>query len=107
MAAIERIRVRHRQALVKLNAQHRVWAERLRAAARRAARAEAGLQLRSTTLKKTGRAPLQSKRSRGRPTRWPGLCHACMRRHEGLPGGPGHWYNLCAKTQAFIKQFRT
>ena len=104
MAAIERVRARHRQALVKLNAKHRVWAERLRAAARREARVEAGAKVRTKFHKMKGRAPVRGKRPRGRPTRWPGLCHACMRRHEGEAGGPKHLRTLCAKTQAHIKR---
>ena len=114
MAAIERIRVKHRKALVALNAKHMIWRERLRAAARRLARAafqkESGLKVRKQVgkdkLKMAKKGPLPDHRPRGRPARWPGLCHACMRRHVEEPGGPPHLRSLCARTQAHIKNLK-
>ena len=96
MAAIERSRAKHRAALAKLSAQYRAWAERWRAAQRADARR---VVKREVAAKSGGK-----KVGKGRPVRWPGLCRACMMRHEGLPGGPPHRAALCEKTKAHIKK---
>ena len=107
MAAIERVRIKHRDVLAKLNARYRVWAERLRAAqkkdARQMIRKELALQ---GKIKKSAKVKTKVKRGRGRPARWPGLCHACMRRHEHLAGGPKHMTGLCDRTQAYIRKLK-
>ena len=97
MAAIERVRIKHRDVLAKLNARYRVWAERLRAAQKKDAR---------QMIKKSAKVKTKVKRGRGRPARWPGLCHACMRRNEHLAGGPKHMTGLCDRTQAYIRKLK-
>ena len=110
MAAIERVRITHRAALSKLNARYRVWAERLRAAQRRDARQVIRKELAQKEKVKSTAQPAKVKtkvkQGRGRPARWPGLCHACMRRHERLAGGPKHMTFLCDRTQAYIRKLK-
>ena len=95
MAVLEKQRAKHQAALAQLNAKYRAWAERARAARQRAARQEIRDELEA---KKVGKVKVNTKPKRGRPFRWPGLCHACMRRHLGELGGPGHNRLLCSKT---------
>ena len=108
MAAIERVRIKHRAMLVKLNARHRVWSEQLRAAHKKEAREMIRKEFPGgANTKGTGSASkvkTTDKRGRGRPARWPGLCHACMRRHAHLEGGPKHTAVLCQRTQSHIKK---
>ena len=110
MAAIERVRIKHRDVLAKLNARHRVWAEQLRAAhkkeARQMIRKEFPLEEKIKRTAQSAKVKTKVKRGRGRPARWPGLCHACMRRHEHLDGGPKHMTGLCDRTQAYIRKLK-
>ena len=110
MAAIERARVKHRAALAKLSARYRVSVERLRAAQRRDARQMIRKELaQKEKVKRTAQSAkvkTKVKQGRGRPARWPSLCHACMRRREHLAGGPKHMAYLCDRTQAYIKKLK-
>ena len=69
-----------KMALMRISAKHRHTAQAARSALKREAREKA-------------------KPKRGRPSRWPGLCVACMMRHHNEPGGPAHDTTLCKKTQ--------
>ena len=92
LALLDRKRAKLRTVLSSLSAQHRAWSERFRSLMRTEAR---------RLVKKlyTG-----SKQARGRPSRYPGLCRACMMRHNGQAGGPPHDKLLCKKTQRHIKK---
>ena len=92
-ARIDKKRDALKRRLAALNARARVWSERERALHRKAARA---------ALKRVEAAPDPSVARRGRRPRWPGLCHACMKRSLGEAGGPRHHAALCAKTRAHI-----
>ena len=100
MAILEKQRAKHRAALANLNAQYRAWAERARAARQRGAKATIREKL---NPKKETEVKIVKKLHRGRPVRWPGLCHACMMRHFQEAGGPSHKPDLCPKTQKHIK----
>ena len=110
MAAIERVRMKHRALLVKLNARHRVWTEQLRAAhkkeARQMIRKEFPVVAKTKGTGPSAKVKTTDKRGRGRPARWPGLCHACMRRHAHLDGGPKHMTGLCERTQSYIRKLK-
>ena len=101
MSVLDKQRAKHRAALAQLNAQYRAWAERARAARQRAARQQIRDELEA---KGKGKVKAKTKPNRGRPARWPGLCHACMMRHLGEVGGPGHNRLLCPKTQKHIEK---
>ena len=107
MAKLEAKRKALRRELGKLNARFRIWSEKLRGATRREERrkmkAESGVAVAVDRPKVRVKAKAKAKAPRGRPMRWPGLCHACMRRHVGEVGGPRHLRHLRARTQAYIK----
>ena len=98
---MEKKRAKHRAALAQLNAKYRAWAEWARPARQRAARQEIRDELEA---KKVGKVKVNTKPKRGRPFRWPGLCHACMMRHLGEVGGPAHNRLLCSKTAKHIQK---
>ena len=103
MAVLEKQRAKHRAALAQLNAKYRAWAERARAARQRAARQQIRDELEAN---KVGNVKVNTKPKRGRPFRWPGLCHACVRRHLGELGGPGHNRSLCTLTAKHIEKLQ-
>ena len=103
MLVIDKQRAKLKAVLAQLNAQHRAWAERARAARQRAARQEVRDELEA---KKVGKVKVNTKPKRGRPFRWPGLCNACMRRHLGELGGPGHNRLLCSQTAKHIEKMQ-
>ena len=115
LAALDRKRAALRRRLSLLNASHRAWTERRRAVERRHAKAavrqEAGvLGVRRTIAKGKGMAKMKGAvktvivKRVGRPSRWPGLCHACCKRFYREEGGSRHDPSRCAKTQAWLKR---
>ena len=123
MLLLDKQRAKHKAALAQLNAQHRAWAERARAARQRAARLEVREKLEAQgkkvvqTKSKEKKAKdkvakgkqvveTKSQPTRGRPVRWPGLCHACMMRHLGEVGGPAHRKDFCDITKKHISKLQ-
>ena len=84
LAKLEKKRSQLKMALMRISAKHRHFAQAARSALKREAKERA-------------------KAKRGRPSRWPGLCVACMMRHHNEPGGPTHDIKLCKKTQRKLK----
>ena len=90
----------HRQLTIRASVLKRVASERRRSALL----SETRLLAKGERLanKFTATAAMK-KPKRGRPSRFPGRCLACVYRHEKRAGGPAHDIKRCALTKAFLR----